>query len=55
MAAKRKRRKQKFDASTEVRAIARERVGRVKPAVVITPKSERRPKHKSDPLREEPL
>jgi len=47
-----KRRKKIFEAPKEVRAIARERVGRVKPALVITPKSERKPKHKEDLLRE---
>jgi hypothetical protein len=39
-----------FSAKKEVRAIARERVGRVKASQVITPKSERKPKHKVDPL-----
>src|SRR4051812_18635728 len=39
-----------FSAKKEVRAIARERVGRVKASQVITPKSERKPKHKIDPL-----
>jgi hypothetical protein len=47
-----KRKKQTFSASKEVRAIARERVGRVKAAVVITPKAERKPKYKQDPLTE---
>jgi hypothetical protein len=46
-------RKKKFDASKEVRAIARERVGRVKSERVIIPKSERKPKHKKDLLQEE--
>jgi hypothetical protein len=41
-----------FDASKEVRAIARERVGRVKPGQVIAPRSERRPKYKKAPLEE---
>lgn len=45
-----KRKKKVFDVSKEVRAIARERVGRVKAAVVITPKAARKPKHKADPL-----
>jgi hypothetical protein len=40
-----KPKKKTFNASTEVRAIARERLGTVKPAVVIIPKSERRPKY----------
>jgi hypothetical protein len=42
----------KFDARKEVRAIARERVGRVKPGQVIAPKSERKPKYKKAPLEE---
>ncbi|GEM_PF-1054754 len=42
-----------FNAPKEVRAIARERVGRVKPAQVITPKSERKSKYRKDPLAEE--
>jgi hypothetical protein len=46
-----KRKKKTFSAANEVRAIARERVGRVKAAVAIVPKSERPPKHKVDPLR----
>jgi hypothetical protein len=45
-------RKKQFDAKKEVRAIARERVGTVKPERVIVPKSERRPKHKKDLLKE---
>ena len=40
----------RFDAPTEVRAIARERVGTVKPGQVIKPKSERKPKYPKDPL-----
>ncbi len=48
-----KRRKKAFDAPKEVRAIARERVGRVKPAFPITPKSARPPKHKTDLLKED--
>ncbi len=39
-------RRKTFSAKKEVRAIARERVGIVKPAQVIIPKSERKPKHK---------
>jgi hypothetical protein len=39
-------RKKTFNAKKEIRAIARERIGTVKPAQVITPKSERKPKHK---------
>jgi hypothetical protein len=46
-----KRKKKVFNAAKEVRAIARERVGRVKAGVTIVPKSERQPKHKVDPLR----
>jgi hypothetical protein len=45
-----KRKKKVFNAAKEVRAIARERVGRVKPSVPIVPRSKRRPKHKKDPL-----
>jgi hypothetical protein len=45
-----KRRKPRFDKRKEVKAIARERVGTVKPAQVIVPKSERKkPKHKKPP------
>jgi hypothetical protein len=50
-----KRKKKVFDANKEVRAIARERVGRVKAAVAIVPKSERKPKHKADPMDADPL
>lgn len=46
-----KRKKRVFSASKEVRAIARERVGRVKAGVAIVPKSERKPRHKADPLK----
>jgi hypothetical protein len=42
-----------FDANKEIRAIARERVGKVKAARVIEPKSERKPKHKRDLLKEQ--
>jgi hypothetical protein len=49
-----KRKKKVFSATKEVRAIARERVGRVKAALTIVPKSERPPKHKFDPLRTPP-
>jgi hypothetical protein len=42
--------KKKFDAAKEVRAIARERVGTVRPAHAIEPKSARKkPKHKKPP------
>ena len=43
--------KKVFSATKEVRAIARERVGTVKPAKAIQPKSERKPKHKEDLLK----
>jgi hypothetical protein len=46
------RKKRVFSATKEVRAIARERVGTVKASKVITPKSERKPKHKEDPLKQ---
>ncbi len=49
-----KRKKQVFSAAKEVRAIARERVGRVKAAVTMVPKSDKPPKHKVDPLRAVP-
>jgi len=42
-----------FDARKEVRAIARERIGQVKPGQVIVPKSARKPKHKKPPLPED--
>jgi hypothetical protein len=45
-----KRRKKRFDAIKEVKAIARERVGVVKPARPIVPKSQRKkPKYKTPP------
>ena len=45
-----KRRKKRFDAIKEVKAIARERVGAVKPGRPIVPKSLRKkPKYKSKP------
>ena len=51
MATKKKRASaKKFDAPTEIRSIARERIGTVKPGHVIVPKSERKPKYKTDPL-----
>ena len=46
-------RKDRFDQEKEVRAIARERVGRVKPSQVIVPKKDRKPKHKQAPSAEE--
>jgi ribosomal protein S28E/S33 len=45
-----KRKKQTFSAPNEVRAIARERVGPVKAGEIITPKADRKPKHKEDLL-----
>jgi hypothetical protein len=46
--------KKKFDGRKEVRAIARERVGTVKPSKVIVPKQERaKPKYKILPIEEE--
>lgn len=49
-----KRKKKVFNASTEVRAIARERLGRVKPTVEIVPKSERKKaKYPADLTQEE--
>jgi hypothetical protein len=47
-----KARKKVFKASTEVRAIARERVGAVKPGQTIIPKDQRKPKHKADLLKD---
>jgi hypothetical protein len=44
----------KFDQPKEVRAIARERVGKVKASRVIVPKSERKAKHKT-PIEEEEI
>jgi hypothetical protein len=43
---------EKFDQPKEVRAIARERVGTVKPSRPITPKSLKKPKHKKTPADE---
>ena len=47
------KRTRKFDKTKEVRAIARERVGKVKAVRVIEPKSRRNPKHKQDLLKEQ--
>ncbi|HEY7334403.1 MAG TPA: hypothetical protein VH639_05940 [Bryobacteraceae bacterium] len=45
-----KKRKKTFDLKKEVRAIARERVGTVKPSRPIPPESSRKkPKHKKPP------
>lgn len=50
MKRRKSRRKSGFDAHKEVKAIARERLGMVKPARVIVPKTLRdRPKHKRPP------
>ncbi|MDP9055087.1 MAG: hypothetical protein M3N93_12440 [Acidobacteriota bacterium] len=46
------KKREKFSARKEVRAIARERVGPVKAGKTILPKSERKPKYKEDPLAE---
>jgi hypothetical protein len=40
-----RRKLKKFSAEKEVKAMARERVGRVKPAQIILPKSARKPKY----------
>jgi len=49
----RKRAPKIFDQHKEVRAIARERVGTVKPAQAILPKTSRKkPKHKKPPENE---
>jgi len=49
-----KKRIRKFDQKKEVKAIARERVGAVKPARPIVPKTDRKkPKHKRPPGVEE--
>jgi hypothetical protein len=48
-----KRKKPKYDAGKELKAISRERVGAVKAARVIVPKIERKkPKHKKPPTEE---
>jgi hypothetical protein len=47
-----KKKVKKFSAAREVRAIARERVGTVKPSREIRPKSEKKPKYPQDPLKE---
>jgi hypothetical protein len=38
--------KPRFDQKTEVRKLARERIGRVKPSRPIEPKAAQQPKHK---------
>jgi hypothetical protein len=45
-----KRKPKRFSAEKEVKAIARERVGRVKPGQVIIPKSARKPKYPVNPV-----
>lgn len=48
-----KKKPKKYDAATEVRKLARERVGNVPSPKVIVPKSERKkPKHKRPPEQE---
>ena len=47
-----KARRKVFEASKEDRAIARERVGAVKPGHAIVPKYQRQPKHKTNLLRD---
>jgi hypothetical protein len=45
-----KKRKKTFDQNKEVRALARERVGKVKPSRPIPPeKARKQPKHKKPP------
>ena len=45
------KKKPKYDSKKEVRAIARERVGTVKPSRVLADKTKReKPKHKGLPL-----
>jgi hypothetical protein len=46
-----KRKRKIFSAEKEVKAIARERVGTVKPGQVILPKSDRKPKYPPDDVR----
>jgi hypothetical protein len=43
-----KRKIRRFNAGKEVKAIARERVGTVKPGQVIVPKSARKPRYRSN-------
>ena len=51
-----KKRKKTFDQTKEVKAIARERVGSVKPSRPIAPSPARkRPKHKKNPEAEADL
>jgi hypothetical protein len=49
-------RKKTFELKKEVRKLARERVGKVKPAQAIQPKAARKkPKHKKPPTGDEDL
>lgn len=43
-----KRKPKRFSAEKEVKAIARERIGTVRPGKVIVPKSARKPKYPLD-------
>jgi hypothetical protein len=47
------RKKKTFDVNKEVRAMARERVGRVPASKPIQPRDSRRPKHKKPPGEEQ--
>jgi hypothetical protein len=52
--AKRRKPSKKFDAKKEVRAIARERIGTVKPTAPMESRQRRRPKHRKPiPVEEE--
>jgi hypothetical protein len=46
-----KRKAKRFSAEKEVKAIARERIGTVRPGQVILPKSARKPKYPLDAKR----
>jgi len=48
-----KRKKPKFDQQKEVRAIARERIGPVKPSRAILPKTRRKPGRKNEKQEDE--
>jgi hypothetical protein len=53
--AKAARKPKKYNATKELKAIARERVGTVPASRVVTPKADRRkPKHKQDLLKTNP-
>jgi hypothetical protein len=48
-----KKKAKRYNATKEVKAIARERIGAVPPAHVIQPKTQRKkPKHKQDPIKD---